>query len=70
MDNEHEQIAELVQTEVNHAVYLLHDAFTFENISDAAETLARAANRLAPDGHSVHLQRNEWETAERLGTGR
>lgn len=57
---EERQIADLVNTEVTHAMTLIANGFTFENLSDAAETLCRAANRVAPTGYNVHLDRREW----------
>lgn len=70
-----DHIRDLVDREVAHASALLEKEPSFDNLADAAETLARAANRLAPEGltqHSVRLVRSESdlpaiELAERLG---
>lgn len=55
---------DLVDNEVAHASSLLEKEASFDTLADAAETLARAANRLAPEGHAVRLVRDELE-AER-----
>lgn len=56
---EREQL--LLESELTHAVdLLLMKERTFDNLADAAATIARAANRTAPDGYSVRFERRDW----------
>lgn len=55
-------VARLVDEEVVAACEFLQREPTFDNLADAAEILARAANRVAPDGHRVSFI---WERAQR-----
>lgn len=50
---------ELMTKEVEHAQVLLGQGWTFDNLADAAETLARAANRVAPMGYRVVVMRED-----------
>lgn len=50
--------------ELSHAAELLIQEPSFDNLSDAAEVLTRAANRVAPIGHSVRLVRDSLDVIE------
>lgn len=58
--NDEVRIQELVGKEVAHAQDLLDQDLSCDNISDAAATLARAANRLAPPGHTFRFIHDEF----------
>lgn len=57
---EEERIKELVGKEVAHVQELLEQDLNCENVSDAAATLASAANRLAPPGHVFRFVHDEF----------
>lgn len=66
-----EEERDYFERELAHAQNLVMHP-TFDSVADAAETLTRAANRLAPPGHSVRFVRSDHdlpaiELAERLG---
>lgn len=65
-------IEELVAVDVAHVTNLLDDDPTYDQLADATEALARAANRVAPDGHGVYVQRdrNRYDSIHNLETER